>query len=153
MTPHRARPLIAALATLPLVVSGCNPFAGPDPDVRVVISSARFEFEEPVTFEVRNDLDRVVVLYACDGNPWVELLQHVDGEWTSVAAPDCAAIYSSDPIELEPGDRVRGFHPGRHLRGLYGLSLPYTSYERRASGGFGVATIGNAKSEPFHITR
>lgn len=152
MTRHGLRPLVvAALAVLPLAASGCNPFAGPDPEVRVVISSARFEFGEPLTFEVRNDLDRVVRLQECDSNPWVELLQRIRGEWTSVGFVDCALAFVTT-LELAPGDRATGSYPGRRDRGLYAISLPYTSYEPRDSGGFGQATVGNANSEPFHIT-
>ena len=153
MTPESARSLfVLPLAVLTGFVLGCNPFAGPDPEVRLVVSSARFEFDEPITFEVRNDLDRILVLYTCDGRPSVELLRHIDGEWASLGPPDCAAIYSTASVELAPGDRVHGSYPGLRERGLYGLSLRYTWYEPRASGGFGVATIGTVNSEPFHIT-
>lgn len=132
--------LIAAAAS-----SACDPFAGPDEEVEVVVGAAHFGFGEPIRFEIRNHTDEFVRIGLCeDGTAQIRLLRRLEGQWTDLGAP-CGAFLLHT---IAPGAAHATSRVGATEEGLYGLSLDY-----RILGGAGtVSEGGNSTSGPFHVT-
>jgi hypothetical protein len=146
-TRSRQRRIAPALLGLVAAVtsSACNPFAGPDEEVEVVIAAAHFGFGEPIRFEIRNHTDEFVRIGLCeDGTAQIRLLRRLKGQWTDLGAP-CRAflLHTIAPAAAHATSRV-----GATEEGLYGLSLDY-----RILGGTGtVSEGGSSTSGPFHVT-
>ncbi|MDH3732060.1 MAG: hypothetical protein OEU54_00940 [Gemmatimonadota bacterium] len=141
---------------MPLLLSvlvGCNPFAGPDEEVVLIVGSAHFDAGEDISFEVMNHWPEAVMVPVCsDGTPKIVLLRRVSGRWFSAGA-QCGFAPS---IELAAGGRIRGRRPGpvgAGAEGLYALALHHevpASFFDDAFGFAGVPQIANSKA--FQIT-
>ena len=141
----------AALASALAVLAGCNPFAGPDPEVRLIVGSAHYEAGEAISFEIHNRLpDNARIPICQDGMPKIVLLRRVRGEWQT-QGPQCGFAPSTT---LEPGGRLSGTRPGVEgpgAEGLYALALHHDVLGPPSPEGRGfVRVISNSK--PFQIT-
>lgn len=152
LPPRRAGvPVVLGLIAA-AVSSHCNPFAGPDEEVEVVVGAAHFRFGEPIRFEVRNQTAVDIIFNTCDdGSVAIGLLRRVEGRWGNAGGRGCAV---TDFATLEAGGRISSRRSGVFDEGLYALALAYTrpptSDEWCCIDGDGVRTLSN--SSAFHIS-
>lgn len=141
---------MGSLATL----AACNPFAGPDEEVVLIVGSAHYLAGEDISFEIRNGLPHAVTVPVCsDGTPKIVLLRRISARWHSLDAQCLLA----PAVELAAGERMTGTRPGvsgPEVEGLYALALHFDAPPGRYyDDGFGVAPVPLiANSKAFQIT-
>lgn len=133
-----------------LLAGGCDPFAGPDEDVEVVIGAAHFDFGEDIRFEIRNRTTRDITYWTCaDGSVSIGLLRRIRGRWRGAGGWGCDVTGLET---LEPGAKIASRRPGVFEEGLYGLTLEYLTAPPFDDFCCVEQVMDQSASEPFHIT-
>ena len=131
-------------------VGGCDPFAGPEAEIEVVIGAAHFEFGERIGFEVRNRTSDPITYFTCpDATVRMGLLRRVAGEWHAFGE----TCPPREEAVLAPGRRIADSRPGIHAEGLFALRFEFRLDPGLVEGSFRVEPIpGLSNSGPFHVT-
>jgi hypothetical protein len=127
------------LSALPFILlAACgSPFGSSGPELKVrteqeVYVANPISFVSPVAFTVKNEGDESIYLPHC-GEVIVAVDRREGGDWRQAYAGGgiCPAVYTSGPLEVQPGDSVRSVvsvgEPGRYRIRVRATDSPASS--------------------------
>lgn len=121
----RAAPGVIALLILGL--TACQSSTGPELELQVVaedpVVPPEAENFAQVAFTITNTGDEVVAVSRCGERIMTALDRLENGRWVQLSGDACLAVYSSVPLQIEPGQTVEGVRGLEASPGVYRLRI------------------------------